>query len=248
MKLIDKIKAWFNPAPAKPAVEPHPFALGFNGLLVYAFTDHNGVDYFQCSELYNDLPIMRFEHCLDANEDLLMRMTKELYDLCIEQCLDYLNKGELVKAGILLTNMKERTTYSVSFAALLKKASCVYITREESPYFWDKEYNEKKIQSWIDSPDHKLLGFFLQQPIKSLLPFLTTANEHSRTYLLQAAKSSLAIFSLASSTIADYGGTKNLALSIQWEEAICKKLRNCSDSELGLSTSSFPNVPNTTNE
>jgi hypothetical protein len=119
---------------------------------------------------------------LDLYEQFDMRCSKDyLTKMCeaFEVILSNNKKLDLIKLATLVKHLRERLSMLPVEAHVFKLASVMYFDESENPYFYDRVYADKKIKRWMEDPE--VLDFFLQQPLKDLIPFLDTekASLHS---------------------------------------------------------------------
>ena len=118
-------------------------------------------------------------------EEVLMRCSVDYLKAHVEACdavfMDpkKINLPALIK---LNSNLRERINLLVALPEhVYKMASIVFFTKEESPYRYDQAFNKKKIKAW--SEEQCMYDFFLQTPLKNLMPFLTLPESNSDKYL-----------------------------------------------------------------
>lgn len=156
--------------------------------IVLAFTWH-GVDYYRYESIDNT-PGGRMMGCIKYyiqmsrncdDEYLNAHYTANKANYSNPKKIDLsqyirLNEllGERIKMGIPTPEM------------ILKYASVVYFDKSESPTAYDDEYNMKKIERWKSSAD--LMGFFLQEPIRKLVPALQNVQNSTQMYLMMEAR------------------------------------------------------------
>ena len=118
-------------------------------------------------------------------EELLMRCTADYLRDHVEAVENIFKDGQRIDLPRLMRlnyNLKERLNFLVAVPdQVYKLASVVFFTKDESPFKYDKAYNEAKIAAWKEAPD--MYDFFLQTPLKTLLPFLTLPESDTRGYL-----------------------------------------------------------------
>lgn len=149
----------------------------FKGKTYYAFDDSL------------QIPADRAMSAIMMFEEFRMRCTREYLDHHVRAVEILMNKKSIGLDDILAlrtihNNLKERMNLAPHPDHIYKYASVVFFTGEESPYSWDKEYNEKKIEEWKTDPG--LLNFFLQLPILNLIPHLGMPVAHFKMYLEMA--------------------------------------------------------------
>lgn len=80
-------------------------------------------------------------------------------------------------------DLKERVKLSGAMKEhVFKMASVIFFTESESPYRYDEAYNKKKIKAWREDKND-MYDFFLQTPLKTLLPFLSVPPSNSLAYM-----------------------------------------------------------------
>jgi hypothetical protein len=127
-------------------------------------------------------------------EELVMRCSANFLQLHVEACDKIFSDPQRINVPMLMrlhSNLKERLELTVAFPEhVYKMASVVFFTKEESPYQYDGKYNEKKIADWKAAPG--MYDFFLQTPLKDLMPFLQLPEASSKDYLRGARANTIA--------------------------------------------------------
>lgn len=140
-----------------------------------------GVDYFQFAN-QDEVPTGRQFAALAVYNEMDMRVDRE-YLLLHTKAFDKVLSGSKIEIKYLIQmneNLKDRLDLMVVPDFIYKLASVVFFDESESPYKYDFEYNEKKIKKWKEAPG--TLDFFLQTPLKDLVPFLTAQADVSSTF------------------------------------------------------------------
>jgi hypothetical protein len=140
-----------------------------------------GVDYFEFVDK-NNLPYQRGLDSLIFFQELqngitnqyLKDHTKIMSGLLAQKTID------IGKIAMHNARLEERLNFIISKEIIYKVASVCFVDKNENPLTYDFKYNEKKIQNWKDNGAD---AFFLQQPLKRLIPFLKEYGESSLTYL-----------------------------------------------------------------
>jgi len=163
--------------------KPKPYLLDGKFEIVPAF-DWEGKTYYMHKDPLNTLA-GRGMTALVFMEELLMRCDASFlrdYVLAQEKILSNsksINITELVKLNLLL---KERTELLIAVPKhVLKFASVVFFTKDESPYRYDFKAGQEKIRKWEAAGD--MYAFFLQTPLKDLIPSLALPETNSKQYL-----------------------------------------------------------------
>lgn len=144
-----------------------------------------GIQYYQFNEIFN-LPFERGIMALATYTELEMCVSSTYLSEHIKAMDRALNppdgKISIYHINTLNEMLKERTNLIPDTEMLYKFASIVFFDENEQPYNYEYEYNQKKIAHWKKYPE--ALGFFLQQPIMTLIPF----SNISHKTLLEALK------------------------------------------------------------
>ena len=148
----------------------------------YAFT--SGGRKYYCFEDINNLPYQRGRAALSAfnevemrcSRDFLLRYTKAMDEVLHAQSIDIFKINEL--NGML----KDRLSLTADLELCYKLASIVYFDSTEKPEVFEPEYAAKKIERW--KKDQGVADFFMQKPLKELIPFLTNAVGDLDTFFL----------------------------------------------------------------
>ena len=101
-----------------------------------------------------------------------MRCSREFllkYTSAIDEVLKS-NKIDIFKIHELNSMLKDRLSLTADIDLCYRLASIVFFDSSEKPEVWEPEYGEKKIARWKKEGDVE--SFFLQQPLKELMPFL----------------------------------------------------------------------------
>jgi hypothetical protein len=126
-------------------------------------------------------------------EELVMRCSANYLQLHVEALDKLFSDSQRINLPMVMrlhSNMKERINLTIAFPEhVYKMASVVFFTKDESPYNYDGKYNEKKIADWKQAPG--MYDFFLQTPLKELMPFLQLPEASSKDYLKVAEKINL---------------------------------------------------------
>jgi hypothetical protein len=140
-----------------------------------------GIDYFEFVDK-NNLPYQRGLDALTFFQELQNGVTKD-YLLEHTKIMSGLLGQKTIDVGkIALHNARldERLKFIVSKDIIYKIASICFVDKTENHLSYDYKYNQTKIKNWIDNGAD---AFFLQQPIKRLIPFLNELGHSSQMYL-----------------------------------------------------------------
>jgi hypothetical protein len=181
---------------------------------------HEGVEYFAFVNEQN-MPAERAFSAMDVYEQLNQRITKEYLDVLFAGLHSALNKGDLVKAGNLVTFAQQRSTHITNVEILYKLASVLYFTKEENCYRYDHEYNEKKIAGWKKSRD--IDAFFLATPIKDFLPSFDGSNLNTLLYTQIQNKELMSNMNDLLLLLSEHGSDKDMLQSLISQREALKK-------------------------
>ncbi len=139
--------------------------------IIKAFVYH-GRDYFMFDDIFS-IPSIRGLQAIDYYEEFNMRCTKEYlirWTEAAEKILSDNKKINLIELGTLVKHLQERLKMIPVSDHIFKIASVVFFDDSENPYHFDRSYNKKKIDLWKKDPE--VLNFFLQTPLRELIPYL----------------------------------------------------------------------------
>lgn len=140
---------------------------------------HEGVEYYQFvngASMYTG----RYAAAMDRINEIDCRVDKAYMDLFQKTLKEYLNKGNLQDAFILLHNLETRREWVTDQEFIYNLASVWFFDKNEDPASYDYEYAYQKIGRWKKDP--AMLGFFLQTPIRNYLEPLPISNESILAY------------------------------------------------------------------
>jgi hypothetical protein len=148
---------------------------------VYAFTS-GGVDYFEFEDP-NSLTQGRGFAALNYYKELSMSCTREFL-LAHVEVIDKIvrdpKKIDIIEIAKLNLQLKERLEMAVDSLTPYKVASVIFFDATEDPYSFDYNYALKKIEKW---KKEDVASFFLQQPLKSLIPSTLLSEENLKNYM-----------------------------------------------------------------
>ena len=142
----------------------------------------SGIRYFQFSN-QEEVPTGRQFAALAVYNEMEMRCNREYLELHCKAMDKLLSDPKKIHIGYIAqinANLQDRLALMVTPDFIYKLASVVFFDESESPYKYDYVYNEAKIKKW--KQDGATLDFFLQTPLKSLVPFLTAQENVSEIY------------------------------------------------------------------
>lgn len=150
-------------------------------VIEHAFT-YAGEDYFRCADAFK-LPagrafaVRRYYHQLKSSCSLEWL---KAFHAAMQNILSNPQKIDITKIAELNKYLGERLQYAYTDDDVLRFASVMYFTQEESPYTYDQAYNNRKIQKWREAGD--VYAFFLSEPIETLVPYLKQLGGSTRIY------------------------------------------------------------------
>jgi hypothetical protein len=139
----------------------------------YAFT--SGGRKYYCYEDITNLPYQRGRAALTCFNEIEMRCTREFLLKYTEAMDDVLqsNKIDIYKINSLNGLLKDRLNLTADLELCYRLAAIVFFDDTEKPEVYEPEYAAKKIERW--RKDMKVSDFFMQKPLKELMPFLNNA-------------------------------------------------------------------------
>lgn len=156
---------------AMPTGEKAVEAFKFRGKTYYHFQDSA------------QIPAGRAMCALAIYEELKMRCNREYLEKhcrAVEIILSDPKRINIPALAILNKNLQERMSLVPFPDHIYKLASVTFFDDTENPNTYDFNYNAKKIAEWKKDPS--TLHFFLQTPLKDLIPFTTSSVENAEMY------------------------------------------------------------------
>lgn len=152
----------------KYKVEP---AFSIGGVAYYHFTNQE------------EAPAGRQFAALAVYQEMDMRMDKEYIEMHVKVVEKLLSDPKKINIGLIAQlnyNMKDRLGLMMTPDYVYKLASVVFFDKTESPYNYDFKYNRAKIEKW--KKEGATLDFFLQTPLRGLVPSLTAQEDVSSVF------------------------------------------------------------------
>ena len=151
--------------------------------IVHAFTS-GGVDYYEFEDP-NNLTSGRGFAALNYYKELSMGCTREFLLGYVEAMDGYLRPKangtlQIPEMAKLTLQLKERLELAVDSLTPYKVASVIYFDETEDPYGFDYGYAMKKIEKW---KKEDVGSFFLQTPLKNLIPSTLLSEETLESYM-----------------------------------------------------------------
>lgn len=136
----------------------------------YAFT--SGGRKYYCYEDITNLPLQRGRAALACFNEIEMRCSREFLVRFTEAMDEVLqsNRIDIYRINMLNGLLKDRLSLTADLELCYRLAAIVYFDETENPAVYEPEYGAKKIERW--RKDMKVSDFFMQKPLKELMPFL----------------------------------------------------------------------------
>lgn len=146
----------------------------------YAFTS-GGTKYYRYEDIRN-LPFERGLAALSIYNEVEMRCDRKLLKKYTDVVAGLLREKtiDIYKLNALNEMLQQRLSLTCDVDLMYKLASVVFFDKKENPLVYEQSYAEKKIERW--KKDMSVNAFFLQMPLKELIPFSTSAEIDLDTY------------------------------------------------------------------
>lgn len=141
-----------------------------------------GTTYYMFDDSFK-VPSGRGLCALTIYEEFEQRCTREYLKThvrAVEVILSDPKKININVLAVINRNLRERLDLAIFPDHVYKLASVIFFDDTESPYSYDFAYNRKKIEKWKASGG--TLDFFMQTPLKDLIPSLKSAGPNAQTY------------------------------------------------------------------
>jgi hypothetical protein len=127
------------------------------------------------------MALAAYEECrMGVNREYLEAHTLRVREILTAQ------KVDIFEVHKLNEQLKERMLFVADADLLYRLASVVFFDKNENPLIYEPEYNRGKIEFWRK---HKgVADFFLQKPLKELIPFLNISETDLKASLEAAGK------------------------------------------------------------
>ena len=168
--------------------KPKGYLLDAKYEIVPAF-EWNGETYYMHKDPLNTLA-GRGLTSLMFMEELLMRCDvsylKE-HTAATEAVINNPNGINIAQIIRLNNNLKERVNLLAAIPEhVYRMASVTFFTKNESPFRYDIKTGDEKVKIWKETPG--MYDFFLQTPLKDLIPSLALPEASSNQYLMVLEK------------------------------------------------------------
>lgn len=159
-------------------------------VIEYAFTC-GGIDYYQYEDVFN-LPYQRALQALVYYREVSLNCTRDFLMAHVEavrNCLTPTEGKKVIDVNsvyVLNEQLSQRLQLPTDTELLYKLSSVVYFDMNENPTTYEFKYGAKKIEHWKKHMDVK--SFFLQKPLRELIPFLSEYGESIDQYQVMLEK------------------------------------------------------------
>lgn len=123
---------------------------------------------------------MRFKMAMRFAQEMQNKCDVEYLDKLCEKGLGFLDKGELVKTGQLLSELKYRLEWAFEPDTLYRYASVYYFDLKENINQYDSVYNKRKIDRFKKK---EMLTYFVRELIEGSEKLLELSKTDLETYL-----------------------------------------------------------------
>lgn len=167
---------WRKIFKAKPKFKAYPELR-----IVPAFIS-GGIQYYEFEDS-NNLTQGRGFAALNFYKELTMACTREFliaHTEAIDKMIRNPKTIDIIEIGKLNLQLKERVEMIIDSLTPYKVASVIYFDETEDPYSFDYNYALKKIERW---KKEDVKSFFLQTPIKNLIPSTLLSEENLESYM-----------------------------------------------------------------
>jgi hypothetical protein len=139
----------------------------------YAFSS-GGTKYYRYEDIQN-LPFERGLVALSMYNEVEMRCDRKFLKKYTDVVAELLREKtiDIYKLNALNEVLQQRLSLTCDVELMYKLASVVFFDKKENPLVYEQAYAEKKIEKW--KKDMSVNAFFLQMPLRELMPFLNNA-------------------------------------------------------------------------
>ena len=118
-------------------------------------------------------------------EELLMRCdVAYLQEYCkaVRAIFSDPRKIDIMQLATITKHLEERVEFLAAIPThVFKLASVVFFTEDESPFIYDHKKGAERVKQWEQTEG--MYDFFLQTPLKTLIPSLALPEQNSPAYL-----------------------------------------------------------------
>ena len=172
-----------NKVEIRTGINPKEFFPDAKHIITYGFSIAER-HYFRFDDPLNT-PYDRALKCLVYYKELDMNCDRafikahtEAFDNALKQ--SSINIDTLVELKQLNDQLKQRLELPKEPDLMYKLASVVFFDQHENPLVYEFKYGENKIKFW--KKNTTLTDFFLQKPLRELIPYLEYAGENLETF------------------------------------------------------------------
>lgn len=201
----------------QPKPWPNPVEEGH--VIVPAFQDSEGVQYYMLKDLFNSFA----GRALDADE---------VYNRWQRRCSDEFMRGwltalenevnsptiKILEIAKLIQAMKERLDFALPSSSLIwELAAVAFFDTNESPYKYDPAYGREKIERWKKT--ETLPSFFFQSPLRDLVSLPDMSEEGLATYLKAVEAVNVSHINLVLSKLSSVNLRQDFARALESEKS-----------------------------
>lgn len=164
-----------------------PFLLENKYRIVPAFKC-GGKEYFMFED-QNHVPTGRQLAAVMVYNEMQMKVDRDYLLMHVKAMKKVLSNPRAIDITTIMKlnlHLEERLDLMVLPDFVYKLASVVFFDRDEPMFDYDLEYNNKKIEAW--KADKEMLDFFLQTPVRELIPSWDEQPADMKIYLNLASQ------------------------------------------------------------
>lgn len=172
-KILQSLRSMWNGKPK--------FLIDHPGKIKEAFI-YKGVTYYFFEDVFS-LPTIRGLQALDYYDEFNMRCTREFLLQFVKAQREILSnpkKLDLVKLATFTKYLEERLEMIPVPDHVYRLASVLFFDETEDAFSFDRKKGAEKIEEWKKDP--AILSFFLQTPLKNLIPVSSLEQVNLSTY------------------------------------------------------------------
>lgn len=142
-----------------------------------------GMDYWYFDNTF-EVPTGRMMAAMAIYGEMEMRCDREyllMHTKAVQKVLSDPKKINIQVIAQLNINLQERMELAPLPDFIYKLASVIFFDKSEPVYSYDFDYNKKKIEKWKEAGG--TLDFFLNTPLKTLVPSLILPEKDASIYL-----------------------------------------------------------------
>jgi hypothetical protein len=185
--MINRIKSIFKKKPKRDWFKEYPEVRIIPAFTLSAKDGYPETTYFEFEDPMN-LTSGRGFAASSYYRELSMGCTREFllaHTKGIDTILRDSKKIDIIEVAKLNLQLQERLTMVIDSLTPYKVASVIYFDETEDPYSYDYGYGMKKIERW---KKENVSSFFLQTPVKNLIPSQLWSEESLESYMKVATE------------------------------------------------------------